>query len=192
MKTGTEDRRKVLIMSALLVVALLSVIRMLSAPEPQVATSAAPGTAGGTTGGRRPGGPPVAPVILSTLDPTLRLDWLRASEDVKYEGKGRNIFRAGPEPQPVDTGQGHPQGNTQPDVPPGPAPPPPINLKYYGFASKPGQPRQAFLSQGEDVFVAGEGDIVNRRYKVVRIGPVSVEVEDLQYNHRQVLPLTQS
>ncbi len=191
MKAGTEDRRKVLIMSALLVVALLSVIRMLSAPEPQVATPVAPGTAGGSTTGRRPGGQPVSPVILSTLDPTLRLDWLRASEDVKYEGKGRNIFRAGSEPPPVETAQVTPR-NTQPDVPPGPPPPPPINLKYYGFASKPGQPRQAFLSQGEDVFIAGEGDIVNRRYKVVRIGPVSVEVEDLQYNHRQVLPLTQS
>lgn len=178
-------------MSALLVVAVLSVIRMLSAPEPQVATPAAPGTAGGSAAGGRPGGRPVAPVILSTLDPTLRLDLLRASEDVKYEGKGRNIFRAGSEPPPEETAKVIPK-NTQPDVPPGPPPPPPINLKYYGFASKPGEPRQAFLSQGEDVFIAGEGDIVNRRYKVVRIGPVSVEVEDLQYNHRQVLPLTQS
>ncbi len=191
MKAGTEDRRKVLWMSALLVVALLSVMRMLSVPEPQVAPSVAPGTASGSAAGRRPGGRAAPAVILSTLDPTLRLDWLRASEDVKYEGKGRNIFRAGSEPPPVDTAKVTPRNN-QPDVPPGPPLPPPINLKYYGFASKPGQPRQAFLSQGEDVFIAAEGDIVNRRYKVVHIGPLSVELEDLQYNHRQVLPLTQS
>ncbi len=191
MKAGTEDRRKVLAAGMLAILAIISLSHWLRTPAPQVATTAAPGTAGGSAAGRGRGGRPVPPVILSTLDPTLRLDWLRASEDVKYEGKGRNIFRAGSEPPPVDTARVIPR-NTQPGVPPGPPPPPPINLKYYGFASKPGEPRQAFLSQGEDVFIAGEGDIVNRRYKVVRIGPVSVEVEDLQYNHRQVLPLTQS
>ncbi len=189
MKLGTDDRRKVLIMSALLVVALLSVIRMLSAPEPQVAAPA-PGQAGAAAAGGRPA-KPVPPLILSTLDPTLRLDWLRASEDVKYEGKGRNIFRAGPETPPVETARVTPR-NVQPDVPTGPPPPPPINLKYYGFANQPGQPRQAFLSQGEDVFIAAEGDIVNRRYKVVHIGPLAIELEDLQYRHRQVVPLTQS
>src|SRR5438445_13238085 len=29
-----------------------------------------------------------------SLDPILRYDWLNASEESKYEGKGRNIFRA--------------------------------------------------------------------------------------------------
>ncbi len=188
MRVGTEDRRKVVVMGVLLVVAVLSVVRMLSVPGPQVAPKNP--TAG--QAGRGPRGattPP--PLLLSTLDPTLRLDVLRASEEVKYEGKGRNIFRAGSEPAP-DVTPPKPTADKTPVVPPGPPPPPPITLKFYGFASKPGEPRQVFLSQGDDVFIAGEGDIVNRRYKVVRIGPVSVEVEDLQYNHRQVLPLTQS
>jgi hypothetical protein len=42
------------------------------------------------------------------------------------------------------------------------------------------------------VFIAVEGDIVDRRYKVVHIGPMSVEVEDVLYNNRQSIPLTQS
>jgi hypothetical protein len=41
------------------------------------------------------------------------------------------------------------------------------------------------------VFVARQGDIVNRRYKVLRITPTSVEVEDVISNARQTLPLTQ-
>ena len=44
---------------------------------------------------------------------------------------------------------------------------------------------------GEDVFIAVEGDIVDRRYKVIHIGPTSVEVEDVLYNNRQSIPLTQ-
>ena len=42
-----------------------------------------------------------------------------------------------------------------------------------------------------DVFIAGEGDIVDRRYKILHITPVSVEVEDVLNNNRQSIPLTQ-
>lgn len=48
-----------------------------------------------------------------------------------------------------------------------------------------------FLSQGEDVFIAGEGEIVNRRYRVLHIGQNSVEMEDVLNNNRQNIPLTQ-
>ena len=74
--------------------------------------------------------------------------------------------------------------------PPPPPPPPPINLKFFGFANKPGEPRKVFLSEGEDIFIAGEGDIIDRRYKILRITPGSVEVEDVLNNNRQSIPLT--
>jgi hypothetical protein len=64
-------------------------------------------------------------------------------------------------------------------------------LKFFGFASKPGELKKVFLSQGEDVFIAHEGDIVDRRYKVERITPMAVEIEDVQNNNRQSIPLTQ-
>ncbi len=60
-----------------------------------------------------------------------------------------------------------------------------------GFASHPGEPKKVFLSQGEDIFVAAEGEIVDRRYKVLRISPASVEIEDVLNNNRQEIPLTQ-
>ena len=71
-----------------------------------------------------------------------------------------------------------------------PPPPPPINLKFFGFASKPGEGKKIFLSEGEDVFIAAEGDVVNRHYKVLRISPTSVEIEDVLNNNRQSIPLT--
>jgi hypothetical protein len=127
-----------------------------------------------------------------SLDPTLRYDFLKASEDTKYEGSGRNIFRAYVEiPKtvaPVARQQEAPKG------PPPPPPPPPIELKYYGFAnvvSKPGDPKSIFLAHGEDVFIAKEGDIVNRRYKIVRATPNAVEILDVLSNNRQSIPLTQ-
>ena len=74
--------------------------------------------------------------------------------------------------------------------PPKPPPPPPINLKYYGFSSARGAPRKtAFFLDGEDILVAGEGDVVKRRYKVVRIGVNSVVMEDVDSKSQQTLPL---
>ena len=128
------------------------------------------------------------------LDPTLRLDLLASSEKTQYEGAGRNIFVSQKEdvdiPKPVAPAV---VDNPQPQyVAPTAAPPPPIPLKFYGFASSPGEPKKIFLKNGDDVFVAGEGEIVDRRYKVIRISTTSVEIQDMVYSGPpQMVPLTQ-
>ncbi len=125
-----------------------------------------------------------------SIDPRLRLDLLAASEKVTYEGSGRDIFGAEPAPPPIPTPVVSPVD--APRVVEGPPPPPEIKLKFFGFANRPGDQPRIFLKQDDDTFVAGEGDIVNRRYKVLHIMRDSVEIEDLLYNHSQRIPLTQS
>ncbi len=132
------------------------------------------------------------------LDPTLRLDLLASSEKTQYEGSGRNIFVSQAEDIPAPVARGNTDGTkpgeeqhpiyTPPTVPQDP----PIPLKFYGFASSPGEPKKIFLKNGEDVFVAGEGEIVDRRYKVIRISPTSVEIQDVVGSGPpQNIPLTQ-
>lgn len=150
------------------------------------ATPAKPGT-------RRTASGKTVPVIEPRLDPTLDLKLLSQSEEIKYAGNGRNIFVAGSVAsieKPKGTGATDHQSATLAGPPPIP-PPPPITLKFFGFANKPGETRKVFLSQGEDVFIAAEGDIVDRRYRIVRISPTAVDVEDVLNNNRQSLPLTQ-
>jgi hypothetical protein len=127
--------------------------------------------------------------IFNPLDPTIRTDLLASAENSHYEGSGRNIFDfytppppapPKPRPAPVDPNP----------MPPPPPPPPPINLKFYGFASKTGNQKQIFLSQGDQVFIAKEGDVVANRYKVVRIGQGTVEIEDILNNNRQSIPMS--
>ena len=138
-------------------------------------------------------------VRTETLDPTLRLDLLASSEQTQYEGTGRNIFvpQAESPSIPFPVAPGHTDNATVAATPPAyvtPAPPaaPPIPLKFYGFANQPGEPRKVFLEQGEDVWVAGEGEIVNRRYRVVRITPTSVQIEDVvNSGPAQTIQLTQ-
>jgi hypothetical protein len=196
-KLGAENRNKIIAAAVLGVVALLLVGRMLfpsapSEPEATVVAPVAPVAPARPAGKTRTGGRRQLAAPPHSIDPTLRYDWLKASEDTKYEGNGRNIFLAQAEiPQPVAPAQTD-EEKKKAEGPPPPPPPPPINLKFYGFASKPGEPKKVFLSQGEDVFIASEGEIVDRRYKVLRISPVSVEIEDVLSNNRQMIPLTQS
>ena len=120
------------------------------------------------------------------LDPTLDLDLLSQNEQIKYAGNGRNIFVAGERIEAVVK----PPITPGPVEPTGPPPPPPINLKFFGFANKPGESKKIFLSSGEDIFIASEGDIVNRRYRVLHISPVAVDIEDVLNNNLQSIPLT--
>ena len=71
----------------------------------------------------------------------------------------------------------------------GPPPPPPIDLKFFGTATGANGARRAFLLHGDHVFLASDGDIVQRKYKVISISASSILVEDMANNNRQTLPL---
>jgi hypothetical protein len=194
LKLGAENRNKVIAAAVLGGLALVLVLRALFStmgPEPAAPAPAA------TTAATTPQAKVVARKGMSRflprtgaarLDPTLDLDLLKISEDTKYAGSGKNIFVAQAEPIPQP--KASPVTDNKPKPPPTP-PPPPILLKFYGFASRPGEPKKIFLSQGEDIFIASEGEIVNRRYKILRISASSVEIEDVVTNNRQNIPLTQ-
>lgn len=136
------------------------------------------------------------------VDPTLRTDLLAKLQEVRMQGVGRNLFQFGqappppkpPEPKiipkPVEVaGPVGPDGQPVPAQPVKP-PPPPIPLRYYGFAEPrvPGDKR-AFFMEGEEIRIAGEGEMIKQRFRVVQIGPKSAVVEDTQFDNRQTLTI---
>jgi hypothetical protein len=127
------------------------------------------------------------------LDPTLRMEAMLVTESLAYSGSGRNIFSATSVPvdipKPIAPVRPKPGPPLPPPPPPGPPPPPPIDLKFFGTATGADGKRQAFLLHGDDVFLASDGDIVQRKYKVVSISANSILVEDMANNNRQTLPL---
>lgn len=192
MKVGTEEKKKLIAMVILLAVFVFvllynfkdQIFGSASAANVPAAPVAAPQSQSktGPSGSAR-----------DTTDPSLRLDVLEASRRVKYEAGGRNIFRmeAAPiKPTLLPVRGRDPIGPPFPPTPTPPPPPPPIPITYYGYAK--GEPRRVFLQkQGEgDVFVAREGDIVARRYKIVEIQPTSITMEDVITNNRQSIKLT--
>jgi hypothetical protein len=166
-----------------------------SAPPPVATRPAAPLTQSGSTGA--PASPyPHEAIQLpssSALDPTLHPELMAQAEDTTYKGNGRNIFSPdSAAPEQVKIEKPKPFRNQPPPPPPGPPPPPAIDLKFYGYSSVNGGNRQIFLLHGDDIFLAHEGDIVDRRYRVVSIRPFSVEIEDIPYHNTQSLPLSQN
>lgn len=142
----------------------------------------------------------------NAIDPKLRLDLLAKVQSVEVAPAVRNLFQFGAVAVPVlPTGPGMKNGKIIPGPkgqvagggpaaggPPPPPPPPPITLKYYGYTAKRIDGlKRAFFLDGEDIFVAAEGDLIKKRYKVIHIGTNSAEVEDTQFNHKQPLPLAE-
>ena len=195
MKLGTENRKQVIILAVLGGLALLLLAHTFWPTEPTAAVSPTASTGPAKPSTRRTASGKLVAVTEPRLDPTLDFDSLHQSEQIKYAGNGRNIFVAGSLPIPKPIKNGTDQANLIPTIapPPPPPPPPPITLKFFGFANKPGEPKRVFLVQGEDVFIAGEGDIVDRRYRILHISttPPSVDVEDVLNNNRQSLPMVQ-
>lgn len=141
-----------------------------------------------------------------SVDPTLHLAALAKLQDVKIEtGSRPSLFvesatppaaiLAAKEPAPILVQR--PVIGPHPPPPPTPPPPPPpapkIPLKFYGFVN-PARPdvKRAFFLDGDDIVIAGEGDLIKKRYKILRIGVNSAVVEDTTFkgdNTQQTLPL---
>src|SRR5690606_4779501 len=91
-------------------------------------------------------------------------------------------------PTPGDDVPLEPAPPTRPMPPP---PPPPIPLKYEGYAEVNANSGllRAFLSDSQSRFTVMTGEVIMGRYRILRITESSVEVEDLESNRRQTLPL---
>jgi len=121
------------------------------------------------------------------------LERLSAARDA-LEPAQRNPFRFRPKPAPPPPAPRpvvRPVQPVAPPVPSGPPPPPPIPLRYVGYADEVGPaPRFGVFSDGKGMVAnAKEGDILEGRYRVLRVGTDSAELVYLDGRGRQVIPL---
>jgi hypothetical protein len=186
---GTERRRQLLI-GALLVVLLIASARMWW-PETSPArggSSNRQGAAGGAHG---------QPAESGQSAPGVRLDALDGDRP-KPGSAERDLFRFKPkEPPPPPAA---PPPPVQPIVPvaatptgpPPPPPVPPITLKFIGVMEVPMQgSRIAVLTDGRGApFYGKEGEIVEGRYRILKIGVESIDIAYSDGRGRQTIRLT--
>ena len=199
-RLGTEDKKKRWIAMISVSLALTWFAHTLwqletgpSLPPPPAATeSTAPAPAASNHVSGETGRSAQHVESATSLDPTLHPEWMAMAENTVYSGTSRNIFSKDSLPPAQEMAIEKPIASARTNgalAPSGPPPPPPIDLKFYGFAKQQNGRQLVFLMHGEDIFIAGVGDIVNGRYKVIQITDNSVVVEDLAYTNQQTLPL---
>lgn len=188
------ERKRQLALGALAVILALVVYQMVYRAAPATSRAPAASSNGERTAPRAAQGetPPAAPDV--------HLQALK-SERPRPESSERNLFRfatkAPPPPPPTVPA---PSRGTPPPVavvpvpsgPPQPAPPPPITLKFIGIIEATERAQKiAILSDGRNVpFYGREGDIIEGRYRILKIGVESVELAYVDGRGRQTIRLT--
>jgi hypothetical protein len=148
--------------------------------------------------GSDPGGESPADVAVQPLrvpNPSLHLAQLDQIRQLGYTGTHRNIFSATPLPPPPSAvAKGKEADASYLLSPAGPPLPPPLQvpLTFYGMAVDPKTgKRVAFFTNGDDVYVAAEGDTLLGRFRLVHIGTDSAIVEEVSTGRQATLPMTQ-
>src|SRR5262245_25835833 len=184
-----QDRQKLSILGVLIGVLALTVVLGYRMNQPPTTAAVQPSVQ------KTSANPPAA------NDARIRLDLVESGGNDGNIGK-RNLFQYQQAPPPPVSGRGPAPAtlvNTPPAPatiplqtrPPGPPQPPPIGLKYQGFAATlaPNRGFTAFLSDDSRHYNVTVGEILMGRFRIASITDKSVEVEDLEYNRRQILPL---
>jgi len=118
--------------------------------------------------------------------PGLHLDEILRTRKAEYKSAGRNIFVYGPVAPPAPVGS-HSKPAPQvirkvgPELPPPPPVPvvQPLPAKFFGFQTiHGGRTRIAFFTNGEEVFVVPEGELLMNRFRILKIGNANLDYED--------------
>ena len=153
---------------------------------PEAATTGAARATGRATPGGR--------TATSVTAPDVQLQALQ--EQRPQPQPERNLFRFKPKaPPPAPRAAAPPPVVAVPSGPPPPPPPPlaPIAMRFIGLVEAPEHAQKiAILSDGRGIYQGREGDIIEGRYRIMRIGVESVEMAYLDGRGRQTIRLSGS
>jgi hypothetical protein len=145
----------------------------------------------------QPAGTAVAPAngenhqLLAVDNPGLHWSEVKAAQNTEYQSTGRNIFSMVATPPPVVTPPPTAEVTAPTiDLPPPPPPPLALPVKFFGFGTAPNSTtRRAFLTDGEDVYIVGEGEVLLNRFRILKVGNASIEFEEISSGRRNTAPL---
>jgi hypothetical protein len=132
--------------------------------------------------------------LLQVENPNLHFAPVERARKTEYKSAGRNIFSAvAPPPLVAKENKIKPirePSGPKPEPPVPPPPPPVLPVKFFGYGIVPnGTARLAFFTDGEETYVVGEGEILLKRFRILRIGNATVEFEDVSTGLHGTAPL---
>ena len=148
--------------------------------------------AGSTRGTSNAGRAATSVAVKETPVADVRLELLKASPS-ELEPSTRNPFvfkPKAPPPRPQASSGRPPVVIAPPPVPQGPPPPPPITLKYIGVLETAQGRVAVFRDSGGDIVNGKEGDIIDGRYRLLKIGVESADLAYMDGRGRQTIRLS--
>jgi hypothetical protein len=145
--------------------------------------------------GRSNGGSVTATAGTKELPVTdLRLDRLK-TDGSELEPSTRNPFQFKPKAAPLPSrsqasAAAAPVIVAPPPLPQGPPPPPPIALKYIGVLETAQGRVAVFRENSGDIVNGKEGDIIDGRYRLLKIGVESADLSYVDGRGRQTIRLS--
>jgi hypothetical protein len=172
-------------MLAGLLVALVAIVLARRADEPVPAAGGQ--AASNAQGGRAPR--PADRAAVEDLD--VKLEALTAERQRPGDIE-RNPFRMEARARRPAPGSERPAPppSTAPPIPPAPTGPPPIPLKFTGIIESGRAGRIAALTDCKNVYQGRVGDIIEGRYRIVRIGVESIVLEYVDSGVQQTIRLS--
>jgi hypothetical protein len=178
--------RKHLLLAVLIVALVLAVLWMQRAPATPAGVVAPPSrTQSPRAVNAQPAGE-VGPVKLASLNTSAPAPGEAARNPFRFQPRV-----AAPPPPSTGTAPGAEAPRPAPG-PPGPPPVPPIPLKFIGVLERANGVKWAVLTDGKSPtpLYGKDGDIIDGRYVIVKIGTESVEMTHADGRGRQVIRLT--
>jgi hypothetical protein len=124
--------------------------------------------------------------LLSVENPAPHTDRREAARKTEYKSNGCNIFSsiACRPSEPLRPPKPDPAG-PKPDTPPPPPPPPTLPVKFFGYGTIPnGTARRAFFTDGEDVYIVAEGEVLLNRFRILKVNNASLDFEEVSSGRR--------
>jgi len=184
---ATERRRQQVLLGALVVVLVVVIYRLWPAP------SAAPAAASNSQGAR--GGAAAGARTPGLAAPDVHLEALETKRTQPGPVR-RDLFRFKPKaappssPAPQIGGPAAPVTTPPPTATPAAPQVPPITLKFIGVMESQAQ-KIAVLSDGRGApFYGKEGEVVEGRYRILKIGVESIDIAYADGRGRQTIRLS--
>ena len=124
------------------------------------------------------------------------IDFARIANPPPAPGLGtRDLFDfAAPPPPPVPLPGSAEGGDPKPHEPPPitvptPMPPPPLNIKYIGAVERRGVKVAMLMTERSEVLTGQVGEVVGNRFRIVKIGLESVDIQEVGSDQVRRIPL---
>lgn len=130
---------------------------------------------------------------LASADPDLEIQTLKEYTSRPLPSNTRNPFDFGAAPvaRSLRGGRGAAAGGPGAGGAAPPPPPPQIALRAIGYSFRAGEGGEAYLADGDQVYVVHKGNLLSKRYKILQITSSVVAVHDQSTGETVQLPIPQ-